>query len=111
MNAFASAGNSEICRVDHRLETGFEALVLRESFSPSESLTFLFFRTSTDWMRHTHVIKVHPLYLQVSLVAQSVKNLPAVQETRVRSLGRSPGKGNGKPLQYPCLENLMDREA
>ena len=25
--------------------------------------------------------------------------------------GRSPGEGNGNPLQYPCLENLMDREA
>ena len=24
--------------------------------------------------------------------------------------GRSPGKGNGDPLQYFCLENLMDRE-
>ena len=23
--------------------------------------------------------------------------------------GRSPGKGNGYPLQYPCLENSMDR--
>ena len=25
--------------------------------------------------------------------------------------GRSPGEGNGKPLQYSCLENSMDREA
>ena len=25
--------------------------------------------------------------------------------------GRSPGEGNGKPLQYPCLENPMNREA
>ena len=25
--------------------------------------------------------------------------------------GRSPGKGNGNPLQYSCLENPMDREA
>ena len=25
--------------------------------------------------------------------------------------GRSPGEGNGNPLQYSCLENLMDREA
>ena len=25
--------------------------------------------------------------------------------------GRSPGKGNGNPLQYPCLENSMDRGA
>ena len=24
-------------------------------------------------------------------------------------LGRSPGEGNGNPLQYSCLENLMDR--
>ena len=25
-------------------------------------------------------------------------------------LGRSPGEGNGKPLQYSCLENPMDRD-
>ena len=25
--------------------------------------------------------------------------------------GRSLGEGNGNPLQYSCLENLMDREA
>ena len=25
--------------------------------------------------------------------------------------GRSPGEGNGNPLQYSCLENTMDREA
>ena len=24
--------------------------------------------------------------------------------------GRSPGGGNGNPLQYSCLENSMDRE-
>ena len=36
-----------------------------------------------------------------SLVAQMVKNLPAVQETRFQSLlGRSPGEGNDNPLQY-----------
>ena len=59
-----------------------------------------------------------------------VKNLPVKQETRVKSLpggsdgkasvcnagdpglipglGRSPGEGNGSPLQYSCLENPMD---
>ena len=26
-------------------------------------------------------------------------------------LGRSTGEGNGNPLQYSCLENLMDEEA
>ena len=25
--------------------------------------------------------------------------------------GRSPGEGNGNPLQYPCLENVMDSGA
>ena len=25
--------------------------------------------------------------------------------------GRSPGEGNGEPLQYSCLGNPMDREA
>ena len=25
--------------------------------------------------------------------------------------GRSPGKGNGNPLQYSCLQNPMDRGA
>ena len=51
--------------------------------------------------------------LPASLVAQTVKNLPAMLETWVRSLGREdpPGAGNGNPLQYPCLETLMDRGA
>ena len=29
----------------------------------------------------------------------------------IPGLGRSPGEGTGNPLQYPCLENLMDRGA
>ena len=42
-----------------------------------------------------------------------VKNQPAMQETRVQSLGweDSPGEVNGNPLQCSCLENPMDREA
>ena len=42
-----------------------------------------------------------------------VKNLPAIQETQVQSLKleRSPGEGNGNPLQYSCLENPKDRGA
>ena len=27
----------------------------------------------------------------------------------IPGLGRSPGEGNGSPLQYSCLENPMDR--
>ena len=44
-----------------------------------------------------------------SLVAQMVKNLPTMWETRsVPGLGRAPGEGNGNPLQDSCLENSMD---
>ena len=29
----------------------------------------------------------------------------------IPGLGRSPGEGDGNPLQYSCLENPMDRGA
>ena len=29
----------------------------------------------------------------------------------IPGLGRSPGEGNGNPLQYSCLENFMDTGA
>ena len=29
----------------------------------------------------------------------------------IPGLGRSPGEGNGNPLQYSCLENPMDQGA
>ena len=48
-----------------------------------------------------------------SLVAQTVKDSPVMQETWVRSLGQEDPleKGKGYPLQYSCLENSMDRGA
>ena len=46
---------------------------------------------------------------RIPLVAQLVKNLPAMWETWVRSLSweDSPGKGNGYPFQYSGLENSL----
>jgi len=51
--------------------------------------------------------------LGLFLIAQWVKNLPAMEETQVQYLGweDSPEEGNGNSLQYSCLENLMDRGA
>ena len=51
-----------------------------------------------------------------SQVVTVVKNSPAnAGDTRdvgsIPGLRRSPGIGNGNPLQYSCLENPMDREA
>ena len=44
-------------------------------------------------------------------MAQAVKNLPAnAGDTGlIPGWGRSPGGGNGNPVQYSCLENSMDR--
>ena len=45
-----------------------------------------------------------------------VKTPPAKQETGetwiylIPGLGRSPGEGNGNPLQYSCLRNPMEKE-
>ena len=44
-----------------------------------------------------------------------VKNLPASARNvrdlgSIPGLGRSPGEGNGYPLQYSCLKNSMEQE-
>ena len=52
-------------------------------------------------------------------MAQVVKNLLGMQETTsnagdtgsIPGSGRSPGEGNGNPLQYSCLEDSIDRGA
>ena len=42
-----------------------------------------------------------------------VKNLPAIAGDMglIPGSGRSPGEGNGNPLHYSCLGNLIDRGA
>ena len=49
-------------------------------------------------------------------MALVVKNPPANAGDKrdggsVTGLGRSSGEGHGNPLQYSCLEDLMDRGA
>ena len=49
-----------------------------------------------------------------SQLALVVKNLPAIAGDRrdigsIPESGRSPGEGNGNPLQYSCLGNPMNR--
>ena len=52
--------------------------------------------------------------VRASQMVLMVKNLPAnagdPRDTgSIPGLGRSPGGGNGNPLQYSCMENPMDR--
>ena len=59
--------------------------------------------------------------MQISLVIYNrvfpggsvVKNLPGNAEVVgfIPGSGRSSGEGNGKPLQYSCLGNTVDRGA
>ena len=54
--------------------------------------------------------------LGTSQVVPVLKNPPAnagdLRDTgSISGLGRSPGEGNGNPLQYSCLENSMDKGA
>ena len=58
----------------------------------------------------------HCFFPRASQVALVVKNLPAnAGDARdvgsIPELRRSPGVGNGNPLQYSCLENAMDSGA
>ena len=50
---------------------------------------------------------------RASLIAQFINHLPAMQDTQVQFLGRerSPGEGNGNPLQCSCLADPIDRGA
>ena len=54
------------------------------------------------------------IYILRGFPHSSVRKEPAcnVGDTgSIPGLGRSPGEGNGNPLQYSCLENPMDRGA
>ena len=53
------------------------------------------------------------MYVSNTRVPLVVKNPPAnARDIRdagvILELGRTPGEGNGSPLQYSCLENPMD---
>ena len=74
-------------------------------------------------MKHSFTLKVfiitggvHILSYGASRVALAVKNSSANAEDirdvgLILGSGRSPGGGHGNTLQYPCLENSMDRGA
>ena len=66
-------------------------------------------------LRVIRQISRHPpirnlLYPLVDLVGQESTS-HAGDPGSIPEWGRSPGEGNGSPLQYSCLENPMDREA
>ena len=71
-------------------------------------------RDWTVYLKWVHFI-VCKLYLSVSDFPGGSDGKASVYNAEdldsVPGLGRSPGEGNGNPLQYYCLENPMDRGA
>ena len=55
-----------------------------------------------------HFIDIYPT-ASGSVVKKPPDN--ARDMSLIRGLGRSPGEGNGNPLQYSCLGNFVDRWA
>ena len=83
-------------------------LPLRKLYELEGMSSPLLFRKKVNSLAHIFIICFchFILYYWASLVLQAVKNLPSVEEIQS---GRSPGEGDGNPLQYSCLENSMDR--
>ena len=75
---------------------------------------FLFPLSTQSWPGYDSSsisFKILPNLLS-KMLTQMVKNLPAVGDlASIPGVGRSPGEGNGYPLQCSCLENYMDRGA
>ena len=50
-------------------------------------------------------------YVNASKLVVKSPSADAGDEGSISGLGRSPGEGNGNPLQYSCLGNFMDKGA
>ena len=66
-------------------------------------------------MSFSGIIKlVHFYYWTQNIIfgKESTCNTGDIRDpSSIPGLGRSPGEGNGNPLQYSCMENFMDRGA
>ena len=73
----------------------------------------------SSFSTHSLVVCIATIFILIfligiwaSVVAQTVKNPPAMQETDlIPGLGRFPGEGKDYPLQYSCLKKFMDSGA
>ena len=91
-------------------------LYILSAYSPSTHIHPHTFGCAGFWisfLKNLCFKKIYSVTIRASLVAQMVKNLPVMREDLglISGLGRSPGEGNGYPLQYSGLENSMDRGA
>ena len=88
--------------------------IVPPSPSPRESKR-LFYTSASLWLSRIQGYRYHLSKFHIfgfpggSEVKASASN--AGDPGSIPGLGRSPGEGNGNPLQYSCLENPMNGEA
>ena len=61
--------------------------------------------SSSQWLYYSRCVGASPV------AQQSRIRLPVQDMSLIPGSGRSPGGGNGNPLQYSCLGNVMDSRA
>ena len=96
------------------------------TISPCPNESMFFFRVSTSQVNRATRPRSSSYLRSLTKCWRKDKDKPPdeMNNVRISSLlcnagelasipgsGRSPGKGNGNPLQYSCLENAMDRGA
>ena len=84
----------------------------RNSTTPGSQLTTTALAAGGLFFPGNHLLHTHLAGTELGLPGGAVvKNLPdnAGDMGSIPWSGRSPGRGNGNPLQYSCLDNFMDR--
>ena len=95
--------------VHQKVHLGFSILCYGEKPEHTFRLTQYFSKTQETF---TNILRIlghkasHHGFPRGSEVKASASNVGDLGS--IPGLGRSPGEGNGNPLQYSCLENPMD---
>ena len=109
----AGSGSSEGLLPGCRMLTSPRVLTRQQGQGSALRVSLIFFSFLIVCVCVCVCVYTHTCLCEASLVAQRVKNLPAMWESQVQSLvrspGRCPGEENGYAFQYSCLENSMDK--
>ena len=98
------------CFWDLRISVSLKEVLEKEAIDGTERDRLLN-SCAEEFRLHLILERVTNTFFCASLAAQTVKEFVCNAEdvSSIPASGRSPGEGNGYPLEYSCLENFMDR--